>query len=217
MFHLAPSRLFPVMKFTFHFILLLGIYQTVFGLPIPADSEPQQKAVSKFQWKKYLPIIGTIGLLGAVGSIYFIGSKTDQAFAAIKKIKSDPVHGKYLTLSEEERDYVEVRAKLFGQDLDEGDKTITETEDQRHGWPKLEMPETEGMEKGVVRELERVYAKLDKAIKKVEKAKENERVIEKQRDEVFDRRRKTQLHAAIIAATEWKQAVNKAKEQQSNT
>ena len=201
----------PVMKFLFHIVILLGLFDSLLALPVPADKAPGRKTVSKFQWKNYLPILGTAGLLGVIGAITFIGNKADQAFSAIKKVQSHPGYARYLMLPEKDRDYVESRAEVFGQDLTERQKEITEFMDKMHGWPKLEMPDTTGLDKEAARELKAAYVKLDKAMKKVEKARENENLLEKKKDEVSDRRRKAQLQAAIIVATDWKEALNKAK------
>jgi hypothetical protein len=201
------------MKFLRHFLVFLGLFKCVHTLPIPEDREAEQKAVSKFNWRIYLPILGSFGLLGAAGLVYFIGSQVDEAWAAMKRAEGAPQHGKYLMLSEKERDYVEHRAVLFDQDLDDKAKQVCEYSDQLHGWPKLEMPDTRGMDSTVIRDLKGAYARLDKAMKKIERAKEEETIINKQADEVFEKRRKAQLHAAIIAATDWKEALNKVKAQ----
>lgn len=201
------------MKFVLHIVLLLSLFEGFFALPIPNAAKPRQNFLSKFQWKKYLPIVGTIGILGAAGAVYFIGTKADEAIAAIQKVQTDPMHGKYLMLSEGEREYVEKRAKLFGEELDERGKAIVEFTDKVHGWPKLEMPDTTGMAERDVRQLKAAYKRLDKAMKKIEKAKAKESEVNEQKEEVFERRRKAQMHAAIIAATDWKEAVTKAREQ----
>ena len=187
------------MKLLCIILIILTFSDTIFAISIP--------------WRKYLPILGTVGVLGGLLGVIFLGTKADEAYKAAQVVTGSEADAKFLSLSPEEQKYVLLRMEKIGANLSQDEKAILEAFDMRHGWPRAEMPETSGMDKSVQKELKSMYHKVQKAMDKVERTKKIVDKVEANSLAVNKEHKEAQYNAALILGTDWKQACERAKGQ----
>jgi hypothetical protein len=194
---ILEMKVFVPLLFIFTFSDILLAY------PIP---ESQNKRSISIPWKKYLPTLGAVGLVGTLAAIIFLGTKADEAYKAVKTVEQSEADAKFLALPVEDQVYFMKRMQSLGKVAPGQSEEKLEAQDLIHGWPKLEMPETAGMDKSTRRELEAVHRKLEIALNEVATTQEN---LKKAETEVSN----AQFSAGVLALTEWRQALKKAKAQ----
>ena len=199
------------MKLSFLLLILLSLSDAAWSRPLPTMG---RKSIS-IPWKKYLPTLGAIGLLGSIVGIVFLGTKADGAFRTIKTLKTTEAETLYLSLPAKDQNYLIQRMSYIGESLKDEEKDQVEAQDLIHGWPKMEMPDTKGLNKSTRRELKSIYGRLKNALDKVATTKQTHQEATEAASAAEKENREAQYHAALIAATDWKKALEQAKGQMS--
>jgi len=185
-------------------VLILALSETLLARPIP--SQPNTEYRPSFPWKRYLPTIGAIGVIGSLFALVLLGTKHNEAYNTIEsvdRLKHDP---KVAALPPEDREYLFSRIQHIGRekDLPEEQREEMEGNDYLHGFPaSIEMPGTTGMGKSAIKKISSVYRKLAKAEEKLGQAKID---VDLARKEETNRR----WEAGEMIATEWRNAVDEA-------
>ena len=200
------------MRFMLQLMCLLSLFETIFSLPIEGVSERQPSSTS-ISWKRFLPTIGTLGLLASLIGIVVLGTRADEAYKAMKMVEKSTVDAKYFSLPFSEQNYVVRRMEFIGKDMSEDEREQMEGEDLLHGWPPFEMPDTSQMGKATKNALKTAYKSLKSAIHEVDKAEEKVQDTMRQVEAAVRDKKQAQYLAAVVAATEWKDALAKAKGQ----
>jgi hypothetical protein len=196
------------MKLFCKIVILLSLSEAFFALPIP--NADRRRSIS-IPWRKYLPTIGALGLLGSLAALTFLGTKADEVFKSRKMLRDGETEAKFASLPPGEQNYFVYRMSMLGQELTPSLKESTQAMDQANGWPKLEMPDLSGLDRATRKEIKSKYGKLQDAMNKVALTQESREkaVAEAQLAESIYRN--AQYEAAVIARMEWKEALGKAK------
>ena len=159
-----------------------------------------------------MPTLGALGILGGLVGLIFLGTKADEAYKSAKVVTESEAEVKFSSLTPDTREYLVQRLDFIGE------KNLPqhiETHDLLYGWPPSEMPDTHGMDKSTRQELKSAFKNYQRAMGKVE-------ITQELKDKALVRtalakieHKEAQYHAALIAATEWKEAYEKAKGQVS--
>jgi hypothetical protein len=191
------------MRTTFAVILFLTLSKACAGIPIGVDNKLENRPTSSL-WKKYLPIIGTVGLLGGLAGIVILGTKADEAYKAAKIVEAGKTTAEYMALPTDQQMYLDTRKTSIGKELSDEQRNQIMAEDKMFGWPSMEMPDTKDLDRKSRRTLQSAYKKLQTAI---DKASANQRQV----DNINQQLKAAQFNAAVTAATEWKQALEQVK------
>lgn len=191
---------------------MLSLFETVFSLPIAGVSERQPSSTS-ISWKRFLPTIGTFGLLASLIGIVVLGTRADEAYKAMKRVEKSTVDARFFSLPFSEQNYVARRMEFIGKDMSEEEREQMEGEDLLHGWPPFEMPDTSQMGKPIKKNLKTAYKNLKSAMYEVDKAEEKVQDVMRKVEAAVRDKKQAQYLAAVVAATEWKDALAKAKGQ----
>lgn len=189
------------MRFALSFIFVLTLSNVCSGLPVPDETE--SKSVFS-AWKKYLPLIGTVGLLGGLAGIVFLGTKADEAYKASHAVEDAQKSVEYMSLPAQQQSYLDMRKASIGQDLTPEERNQLAEQDKQWGWPSMEMPDTSGLDGKSRKALQSAYRKLQT---EVDKASQTQRQL----NHVSQELKAAQFQAAMITATEWKQALEQVK------
>ena len=193
------------------FFLILVLSDTGFARPIPNDI--RRRSIS-IQWRKYLPTLGALGILGGLVGLIVLGTKADEAYNAAKVVTESEAEVRFSSLSPNTQEYLVRRLEFIGEkNLPQSQKESVEAQDLLHGWPPSEMPDTRGMDRSTRQKLKSAFKNYQRAMGKVEitqKLKDKALVTADQAD---TEHKEAKFHAALIAATEWKEAYEKAKGQ----
>jgi hypothetical protein len=183
------------------FIFVLTLSKVCSGLPIPDET----KSKSMFSvWKKYLPLIGTLGLLGGLAGIVFLGTKADEAYKAAHAVEDAQKSVEYMSLPLQQQSYLDMRKASIGQDLTPEERKLLAEQDKQWGWPSMEMPDTSSLDRKSRKTLQSAYRKLQTEVNKASET-------QKQLNHVSQELNAAQFQAAVTAATEWKQALDQVK------
>jgi hypothetical protein len=90
----------PQMRFIVPFLYFLAFTQAIKAaplLPIPMEQEeleqsPLKALLKSIQWKDCLPAVGTLGLLGVVIGLIFLGNKADKIYLEHKGFRKVPIN-----------------------------------------------------------------------------------------------------------------------------
>jgi hypothetical protein len=191
------------MRTIFPIILLLTLSKACAGIPIGDMNELERRSTSGL-WKKYLPLIGTVGLLGGLAGIVILGTKADEAYKVAKVIEAGKTTAEYMALPVDQQMYLDSRKESIGKELTDEQQNQIMAEDKMFGWPSMEMPDMRALDVKSRRTLQSAYKKLQTAIDKVS-------VTQRQADNINQQLKTAQFNAAVTAATEWKQALEEVK------
>ena len=192
-------------------LLLLALSKAVFARPVTNSIHRQSTSIP---WRKYLPTLGALGIVGSLVGLIFLGTKADEAYKSAKVVTESEANARYSTLTPDTREYLLQRLEFIGEkNLPQWQKDDIAEDDLLHGWPPAEMPDTHGMDRSTRRELTLAYQNFQKAMGKVEIAQELKDKAFNTAVQAGNKHKEAQYHAALIAATEWKDAYEKAKEQ----
>jgi hypothetical protein len=186
-------------------ILILALSETSLGRPVQPNPETESRP--SFAWKKYLPTIGAIGIIGSLIALVFFGTRHDEAYNAIDTIDRLKHNPKLQALQEEDREYLfDTRIQYIGKEngMEEESRENLEDGDIFHGLPlSRDMPDTTGMKRSAIKKLLGVHKKLEKGEKKIMEAQQS---VHSAKDE----ERTARFAAGEIIATDWKEAVKQA-------
>lgn len=191
------------------FIFLLCISELSFARPIPSEKSHEGKKGISIPWRRVIPPLGAVALLGSLAGIVYLGTKADEAYASLKTIDESEATAKYLSLPTNDQRYMEHRLEYIGRTLGPEEKAMLTKLDEEHGWPTMEMPDTAKMNEEDRRMLQNVYGKLKHAIDKVKKTDESTVKAIFNAEAAKAERREARYHAALIAATDWKEALER--------
>ena len=196
------------MSYLLILVYLLVLSHTSPALPIKvAEAAGNPKSPS---WEKWLPVAGTLGFLSGLIAVVVLGTKANEEYnAAMAEQYSDAVI-KFGELSPEEQRYATQRMQYFLKDLSKEQKTKLEIEDKEHGWPKMELPYMEGMNRATRKELEAIHKKFVNAVYKFRVANCECEKAQQELESVLKSQNIAQFRAAILAVTDWKTALEKA-------
>lgn len=200
------------MKFVISIVILLALSETLLARPIP-DSD-RRRSVS-IPWRKYLPTLGAIGLIGTLAGLVFLGTKADEAFKSAKVVTESETDARYQSLSPKDRNYLLIRMGSLGEELPKSDRESREVYDKMNGWPEMEMPDVSGMDRATRKEIKSKYRKLESAMNKVALLQESVQKATDTLKRAEVNHTEAKYVAAVIAATEWKEALDKATGQSS--
>ena len=193
------------MKHLHALILILALSETSLGRPVQPNPETESRP--SFAWKKYLPTIGAIGIVGSLIALVFFGTRHDEAYNAIDTIDRLRHNPKLQALPEEDQEYLfDTRIQYIGKEngMEEESRENLEDGDTFHGLPLLrDMPDTTGMKRSTIKKLLSVHKKLEKGEKKIMEAQQ---LVHSAKDE----ERTARFAAGEIIATDWKEAVKQA-------
>ena len=130
-------------------------------------------------------------------------------------MEKSSLHAKYLSLPAKDQEYLIQRMHYFGKEMDIEEKEQLEGQDLIHGWPTMEMPDTSGMDRAARKEIKTVYKGLKHAMDEVNKSYKIHKQALKNAEDAAKEKEKAQYLAALVAATDWKQALAKVKGQTS--
>ena len=186
-------------------ILILALSETSLGRPVQPNPETERRP--SFTWKKYLPTIGAIGIIGSLIALVFFGTRHDEAYNAIDTIDRLKHNPKLQALPEEDREYLfNTRIQHIGKEEGMHEETREDLEDNDvfHGLPlSRKMPETTGMKRPAIKKLLSVHKKLEKGEKKIKEAQLSLYLAKAEE-------KTARLAAGEIIASDWKNAVDKA-------
>jgi hypothetical protein len=191
------------MRTIFPFILFLTLSKACLGIPIGDENKLTRRSVSS-SWKKYLPFIGTVGLLGGLAGIVILGTKADETYKAAQVIEAGKITAEYMALPANQQTYLDSRKVSIGKELSDEQRNQLMAEDRMFGWPSMEMPDTKGLDLKSRQILQSAHKKLQTAIDKAS-------VTQRQADNINQQLKAAQFKAAVMAATEWKQALDGVK------
>jgi len=186
-------------------ILILALSETSLGRPVQPNPETERRP--SFTWKKYLPTIGAIGIIGSLIALVFFGTRHDEAYNAIDTIDRLKHNPKLQALPEEDREYLfDTRIQYIGKEsgMEEESRENLDNDDIFHGLPlSRDMPDTTGMKRSAIKKLVSIHKKLEKGEKKIMQAQQS--VHSAKAEE-----RTARFAAGEIIATDWKEAVKQA-------
>jgi len=186
-------------------ILILALSETSLGRPVQPNPETERRP--SFTWKKYLPTIGAIGIIGSLIALVFFGTRHDEAYNAIDTIDRLKHNPKLQALPEEDREYLfNTRIQYIGNEngMEEDSRENLEDDDIFYGLPlSRDMPDTTGMKRAAIKKLVSIHKKLEKGEKKIMEAQQS---VHSAKDE----ERTARFAAGEIIATDWKEAVKQA-------
>ena len=186
-------------------ILILALSETSLGRPVQPNPETERRP--SFTWKKYLPTIGAIGIIGSLIALVFFGTRHDEAYNAIDTIDRLKHNPKLQALPEEDREYLfNTRIQYIGNEngMEEDSRENLEDDDIFYGLPLSRgMPDTTGMKRSAIKKLVSIHKKLEKGEKKIMQAQQS--VHSDKAEE-----RTARFAAGEIIATDWKEAVKQA-------
>ena len=117
-------------------LILLALTDAAVARPIPRQREP-------FDWRKYLPTLGTITLLGGLAGIVFLGTKADDTYRSIKVVDNAEDVAKFSVLPPAEQEYIRLRMGYFkGPKMSPEELEKVEQQDLAHGWPQINNVDT---------------------------------------------------------------------------
>ena len=146
--------------------------------------------------------------------LIFLGTKADEAYKSAKIVTESEAEAIYSSLAPDTQEYLVRRLEFIGEkNLPPSQKESIDADDLLHGWPPLEMPDTRGMDRSTRREVKSAFQNYQRAIGKVEVAQELKNKALERSVQADTRHKEAQYHAALIAATEWKEAYEKVKGQ----
>ena len=193
------------------FFLILALSDTIFARPIPNDINRRSISIP---WRKYLPTLGALGILGGLVGLIILGTKADEAYKSAKIVTESEAETRYSSLTPNTQEYLLQRLEFIGEkNLPQSKKEDIEAQDLLHGWPPSKMPDMRGMDRSTRRELKSAFQNYQRAMGKVEIIQELKDKALKTVAQADIEHKEAQYHAALIAATEWKEAYEKAKAQ----
>lgn len=196
------------MKLNCVILLLLSLSEVLFALPI---SNAERRRSISIPWRKYLPTIGALGLIGSLAGLVFLGTKADEVFKSGKMLRDSEREAKFASLPPEEQNYLVTRMSLLGEELSPSLKESTRALDEANGWPNLEMPDLSGLDRATRKEIKSKYRKFQGAMNKIALTHESRDKAVAEAERAENIYRNAQYEAAVIARTEWKEALGKAK------
>jgi hypothetical protein len=195
------------MKVTLLVWFLLSTADLLYALPIPNQQQNRKGAIS-IPWRKIIPPLGAVGLLGGLAGLVYLGTKADEAYAALKTLDESEFQAKYQSLDPREQAYLDNRKQFIGITLSPEQKESLKDMDERFGWPTMKMPDTHKISEEDKRLLQGVYGRLRHALEKVDRTHETTTKAILNAEIAKAEQREAQMQAAVIAATDWKQALN---------
>jgi len=196
------------MKFILALLCLLATADTLWAHPIPAESKGQRRGIS-IPWRKIIPPVGTLAIIGGLAGLVYLGTKADEAYAALKTLDESEFEAKYQSLDSQDQVYLDTRSQYIGRRLTEEEKATLAEMDEKHGWPNMEMPDTRKMNQEDKHMLEKVHGRLRHALEKLERTNQSMAKAVLNAERAKAEQHEAQLQAAVIAATDWKQALHK--------
>src|SRR5437762_14193897 len=126
-------------------LLLLALSKAVFAQPVPNSIHPQSISIP---WRKYLPTLGALGIVGSLVGLIFLGTKADEAYKSAKVVTESEADARYSTLTPDTQKYLLQRLEFIGEkNLPQRQKDDIAADDLLHGWPPAEMPDIRSEER----------------------------------------------------------------------
>jgi pimeloyl-CoA synthetase len=193
------------MRLTFHLLVILAFADSLLAVPIPRE----RKSVS---WKKFVPTIAAVAIVGSVLGLVFLGTKADEAYNSIQTAELADTQSKLFTLNKEDRGYLMLRKEHVAEEVAPEDAELREGQDMVLGFHKLEMIDTEGMDRAKIREVRKAYLATKQAFDKAADAVSLKKKLENEVKEATAKADRAKLEATVLWGVDWRNAVNKAKE-----
>ena len=172
----------PTMRFILPSLVLLALTDTIIALPIPLERKSKSLA-----WKIYIPLIGTVALIGGLAGIVFLGTKATEAYNSIKSVDSADDQAKYEALPAEERNYIRLRMLLAGRTLSPQEMMRLERLELLHGWAPLKVPDKTKMD--------------DREWRTFKMAKDHADMLERERKVAEAQAQNAHFHAGVVMST----------------
>ena len=200
------------MKLAFFILVFSALSETLYARPIPENAP--QKSIS-ISWRKYLPTLGALGLLGGLVSLVILGTTVDEAYKSAEIVTKSEAEARYNSLPPNSQAYLLQRMSALGEEMPKPLTESLEKLDARNGWPKMEMPDLSSMDKVTKNEIKSKYRTLQKAMNKVDVTREMRGKAADLADKALRAHQKAQFDAALIAGTEWREILEQAKGQKT--
>lgn len=193
-------------------LLLLPLLDLLQASPIPQTSQPLDPPPKTkwLTWRTWVPLAGTAAFLSSLATFVYLGTHSEERYKASKLQSIDE---KLHSLPEEDQQYLEERHIFVGKkDKELTPKVIERLKygDQQHGFPGMQVPDLRGVDKETRKEVKVAYDKLQQLMKEVHKTEGEKRETERMVEYVQKVKINAQREAAVIVATNVKDAWRKA-------
>jgi hypothetical protein len=202
------------MKILLPFIFLLTLFDTLQASPLPETSQPPSPPPPPprkwLTWRTWVPLAGATAFLGGLATFVYLGTHSEESY---KSSQSAAIEQTLQTLSPEERHFVQTRHIFMGKKAKELSPQVIQLlnyEARMHDIPGFEMPDLKGTDKRTRKEVKAVYGKLRGLMEEVKRTEGEKREMERVVEHATNVRVNAQREAAVLVATELKDAWTKA-------
>ena len=198
------------MRILSYLTLFSAVSCTIFGLPLPEKEKPKKGLDLIGFIQKNIAAFGTLGIIASLAGVTYLGTKLDESLKKPKSVNYQELHEKFNSLPAIEREYLKSRLFWIGHTLPDDERKQLEAMDAQHSIPLMEMPDLSGVDDQTRKSLKATYARLKEAHElAIEHARKSESMKEAYNKEVREAFT-AQYQAAVLAATDWKEALQKA-------